>query len=49
VAATALSLFVLEIRHIKVLSMLDGQRWASRFGSDESGAGPEPEGTPQDD
>ena len=49
VVATALSLFVLEIRHIKVLSMLDGQRWASRFGSDESGAGPEPEGTPQDD
>jgi putative Mg2+ transporter-C (MgtC) family protein len=33
--ATALSLFVLEIRHIKVLSVLDGQRWAHRFSNDE--------------
>lgn len=36
VVATALSLFVLEIRHIKVLSMLDGQRWANHFRDDES-------------
>jgi putative Mg2+ transporter-C (MgtC) family protein len=33
--ATALSLFVLEIRHIKFLSMLDGQRWAHFFSNDE--------------
>ncbi len=39
--ATALSLFVLEIRHIKVLSMLDGQRWAPHFGNDESTAEPD--------
>jgi putative Mg2+ transporter-C (MgtC) family protein len=36
VVATALSLFVLEIRHIKALSMLDGQRWANRFSDDEN-------------
>ncbi len=47
VVATALSLFVLEIRHIKVLSMLDGQRWASHFGNDESTA--EPDRPPRDD
>jgi putative Mg2+ transporter-C (MgtC) family protein len=35
VVATALALFVLEIRHIKVLSVLDGQRWANRFRNDE--------------
>ncbi|HMD91722.1 MAG TPA: MgtC/SapB family protein [Trebonia sp.] len=34
--ATALSLFVLEIRHIKALSMLDGSRWAPHFSNDES-------------
>ena len=32
--ATALALLVLEIRHIKVLSFLDGRRWAHRFNSD---------------
>ncbi len=42
--ATALALFVLEIRHIKVLHMLDGRRWAGRVPDDEgpptgSGAG----------
>ena len=34
-AATLLSLFVLEIRHVRVLSMLDGRHWASRFPDDE--------------
>jgi putative Mg2+ transporter-C (MgtC) family protein len=33
--ATVLSLFVLEIRHVRVLNMLDGRRWASRFDNDE--------------
>ncbi len=47
VVATALSLFVLEIRHIKALSMLDGSRWAARFSNDESAA--EPDSPPQDD
>jgi putative Mg2+ transporter-C (MgtC) family protein len=35
--ATVLALFVLEIRHVKVLSFLDGQHWSKRFGDDESG------------
>jgi putative Mg2+ transporter-C (MgtC) family protein len=35
VVATALALFVLEIRHIKVLSMLDGQHWANHFRNDD--------------
>jgi putative Mg2+ transporter-C (MgtC) family protein len=39
-AATALSLLVLEIRHIKVLNMLDGRRWARHFGNDEDSGGP---------
>jgi putative Mg2+ transporter-C (MgtC) family protein len=34
-AATLLSLFVLEIRHVRVLSMLDGRRWAKRIRDDE--------------
>jgi putative Mg2+ transporter-C (MgtC) family protein len=52
-AGTALALFVLEIRHIKVLRMLDGRRWAGRFpddeappggtGADGSGSGPNPD------
>jgi putative Mg2+ transporter-C (MgtC) family protein len=45
-AATLLALFVLEIRHIRVLSMLDGRRWASRIHDDEPPpvrAGPEDE------
>lgn len=37
IVATALSLLVLEVRHVKVLSFLDGRRWAGRFGSDEKG------------
>jgi putative Mg2+ transporter-C (MgtC) family protein len=44
--ATALSLFVLEIRHIKVLSMLDGQRWAGHFSDDDQ---PPDEESPPDD
>jgi putative Mg2+ transporter-C (MgtC) family protein len=35
-AATLLALFVLEVRHMKVLNMLDGRRWAHRFGDDAS-------------
>jgi uncharacterized membrane protein YhiD involved in acid resistance len=34
--ATALALFVLELRHFKVLSMLDGRRWAHRFRHDDA-------------
>ena len=34
--ATVLTAFILEIRHIKVLSMLDGRRWAGHFANDES-------------
>ncbi len=34
--ATALALFVLEIRHIKILNMLDGRRWASHFSDDDA-------------
>jgi putative Mg2+ transporter-C (MgtC) family protein len=33
--ATALSLFVLEIRHVRWLRVLDGQRWARYFPNDE--------------
>jgi putative Mg2+ transporter-C (MgtC) family protein len=46
VAATLFSLFVLEIRHIRMLSMLDGRHWASRVPDDEPPpvrAGPEDE------
>lgn len=35
VVATALSLFVLEIRHLRWLSVLDGRRWARYFPDDE--------------
>ncbi len=34
--ATVLAGFVLEIRHVRVLNMLDGRRWASRFRDDEA-------------
>jgi putative Mg2+ transporter-C (MgtC) family protein len=34
VVATALALLVLEIRHVRFLSVLDGQRWAERFRDD---------------
>ena len=37
--ATLVSLFVLEIRHIKWLSVLDGRRW-SRYFPDDNGAEP---------
>jgi putative Mg2+ transporter-C (MgtC) family protein len=33
--ATALAVFVLEIRHVKVLSMLDASRWARYADDDE--------------
>jgi putative Mg2+ transporter-C (MgtC) family protein len=35
VVATALALLVLEIRHLPVLSVLDGQRWARLFQNDQ--------------
>jgi putative Mg2+ transporter-C (MgtC) family protein len=38
--ATALALFVLEIRHSRVLSMLDGRRWSDRFRDDDAGPRP---------
>jgi putative Mg2+ transporter-C (MgtC) family protein len=44
-AATALALFVLEIRHVPLLSMLDGRRWSERFSDDEAPA----KGTPPKD
>lgn len=43
-AATLLAVFVLEIRHMRVLSILDGRRWAGRIHDDEptpARAGPE--------
>jgi len=33
--ATALAIFVLEIRHFKLLNVLDARRWAYRFRDDE--------------
>jgi len=48
-AATVLALFILEVRHLKVLNVLDARRWAGRFGDDDdepmrppdaSGSGP---------
>jgi putative Mg2+ transporter-C (MgtC) family protein len=35
VVATALCLFVLEIRHLRWLSMLDGRRWSRYFPDDD--------------
>jgi putative Mg2+ transporter-C (MgtC) family protein len=43
---TALSLLVLEIRHIRVLSMLDGRRWTRHFSDDEGAA--KPDSPPED-
>lgn len=37
--ATVLTAFILEIRHIKVLNMLDGRRWSGLFRDDETPAG----------
>ena len=34
--ATAMALLVLEIRYIRMLRLLEGRRWASRFRDDES-------------
>lgn len=34
-AATLLTLFVLEVRHIKFLSVLDGRHWTGRFPHDD--------------
>ncbi|MGB6578022.1 MAG: MgtC/SapB family protein [Streptosporangiaceae bacterium] len=34
--ATVLAGFVLEIRHVRVLNMLDGRRWAGRLRDDEA-------------
>ena len=45
VAATALCLFVLEIRHLRWLSMLDGRRWAHYFPDDDK---PVQSGEPQE-
>ena len=35
-AGTVLAALVLEIRHVPVLNMLDGRRWAGRFRDDEA-------------
>jgi hypothetical protein len=35
-AVAALALLVLEIRHIKVLNILDGRRWSGRFSDDDA-------------
>jgi putative Mg2+ transporter-C (MgtC) family protein len=49
-AATLLALLVLEIRHVRVLNMLDGRRWAVRFRDDDTVTGdrlpPEDPGAP---
>ena len=41
-AATVLTGLVLEIRHVPVLNMLDGRRWAGRFRDDEAPAPRQP-------
>jgi putative Mg2+ transporter-C (MgtC) family protein len=41
VVATALILFVLEIRHVRWLSVLDGRRWARYFPDDDGPVQPE--------
>jgi putative Mg2+ transporter-C (MgtC) family protein len=46
--ATALCLFVLEIRHIRWLRMLDGRRWARYFPEDNTALAPEPEDPPDE-
>jgi putative Mg2+ transporter-C (MgtC) family protein len=49
--ATALALLVLEIRHIRVLNLLDGRHWARHFDDDEAPAKrePPPHGEPDDE
>jgi putative Mg2+ transporter-C (MgtC) family protein len=44
--ATALSLFVLEIRHLRWLTIFDGRRWARYFPDDETSSEP---GKPPED
>jgi putative Mg2+ transporter-C (MgtC) family protein len=46
--ATALSLFVLEIRHIRWLRVLDGRRWA-RYFPDDTGTAPSDKTTHEPD
>jgi putative Mg2+ transporter-C (MgtC) family protein len=41
-AGTVLAALVLEIRHVPVLNMLDGRRWAGRFRDDEAPAPGQP-------
>jgi putative Mg2+ transporter-C (MgtC) family protein len=41
VVATALTLFVLEIRHLRWLRVLDGRRWARYFTDDNATAQPD--------
>jgi len=41
VVATALTLFVLEIRHLRWLRMLDGRRWSRFFPDDDAPARPD--------
>jgi putative Mg2+ transporter-C (MgtC) family protein len=36
VVATALAVLALEIRHLRLLSVLDARRWANRFGDDQT-------------
>jgi putative Mg2+ transporter-C (MgtC) family protein len=38
-AATAMAMLVLEMRYVRVLRLLDGRRWQSRFAHDESPPG----------
>ncbi len=45
--ATVLTGFVLEIRHIRVLSMLDGRRWAGKVSDDEAPLHESPPGSPR--
>ena len=47
-AATALALFVLEIRHVRMLTMLDGRHWASRVPDDDPPPGSRPRAVQED-
>jgi putative Mg2+ transporter-C (MgtC) family protein len=42
ISATAFALFVLEIRHVSWLSVLDGQHWSHLFANDEPPPPPDP-------
>jgi putative Mg2+ transporter-C (MgtC) family protein len=41
-AATLMTLFVLEIRHLKFLNFLDGRHWTRYFSDDDNHAPPDP-------